>query len=116
MDRTPPKTLNERLDDVMAIASIAASRAEIATNAADRADTSARATKAKLDEMTRLTPDIEGRPGILPWIASELAAIRRDVHPVARARVYATTIAIAIACGALASGLLTCIAQGRLTP
>lgn len=102
------KTLTEQLSDLTAIASIAASRAEIALRSADRSEAASIRTEAAVKDLTRKTPGLDGQPGALYVIANQLAALTQAAHPVARAKVYAMTLATAALTGGLAALLTTC--------
>ncbi len=103
--RAIPKTLTEQLDDVRAISEVAAHRAEIGYRAADRAEAASLRTEAAVKELTRKTLDAEGRPGVLYWMASEMAAMRKATAP---ARSLALTVVTAALTGGFVAFLATC--------
>jgi hypothetical protein len=115
-DHNPPKTLIEHLEDVKAIAEIAANRAEIALRSADRAESAALKVVDALSDLKRTTLDTDGRPGLLYWIGNELKEIREQGHPVTRAKMYIECLVLAVVAGGFAGALLTCVSGGRISP
>lgn len=73
-----PETLEEKLDDLRGLVQHAIAVGAVTQHIAEEARAEAHSARAKVDDLSRSALGDDGRPGVVYWMANEIAAMRRE--------------------------------------